>query len=76
MRDTERERERERERDIGRKRRRLPLGSLMQDSIPGPWLGLPPEPTADAQPLSHPDVSLLIYNEKYTFFLNGLLLSR
>ena len=32
----ERERERERGRDIGRGRSRLPVGSLMQDSIPGP----------------------------------------
>ena len=31
MRDTKRGR------DIGRGRSRLPVGSLMQDSIPGPW---------------------------------------
>ena len=31
MRDTERGR------DIGRGRSRLPMGSLMQNSIPGPW---------------------------------------
>ena len=30
------ERHRERSRDIGRGRSRLPVGSLMQDSIPGP----------------------------------------
>ena len=30
------ERHRERGRDIGRGRSRLPVGSLMQDSIPGP----------------------------------------
>ena len=33
MRDTHRERGR----DIVRGRSRLPMGSLMQDSIPGPW---------------------------------------
>ena len=27
----------ERDRDIGRRRSRLPVGSLMQDSIPGLW---------------------------------------
>ena len=32
MRDTQRE-----SRDIGRGRSRLPVGSLMQDLIPGPW---------------------------------------
>ena len=37
MRDTKRERERERGRDIGRGRTRLPIGSLMWDSISGPW---------------------------------------
>ena len=31
-----RETERERSRDIGRERSRLPAGSLMRDSIPGP----------------------------------------
>ena len=31
------ERERERGRDTGRGRSRLHAGSLMQDSIPGPW---------------------------------------
>ena len=40
MRDThterERERERERGRDKGRGRSRLPMGSRMQDLIPGP----------------------------------------
>ena len=44
MRDTEIER--------GRGRSRLPVGSLMKDLISG--LGPRPEPTADAQPLSHP----------------------
>ena len=44
MRDTERGR------DTGRGRSRLPVGILMQDSIPGSW----PEPKASAQPLSHP----------------------
>ena len=28
---------RDRSRDIGRERSRLHAGSLMQDSIPGPW---------------------------------------
>ena len=54
MRDTERVR------DTGRKRSRLPVGSLMQDSIPGPWGSLP-ELKADAQPLSPPGVSLNIF---------------
>ena len=36
MRERERERERERGRDTGRQRSRLPVGSLMWDSIPGP----------------------------------------
>ena len=31
------ERHAERSRDIGRGRSKLPVGSLMQDSIPGPW---------------------------------------
>ena len=37
--------------DIGRGRHRLPVGSLMWNSIPGP--GSQPEPKADTQPLSH-----------------------
>ena len=41
MRDTERGR------DIGRGRSRLPAGSPMQDSVPGP------EPKADTHPLGH-----------------------
>ena len=43
MRDTERGR------DIGRERSRLPVGSPMQDLIPGSQ----PEPKADTQPLGH-----------------------
>ena len=43
-------------RDLGRGRNRLPIKSPMQDSIPDP--GSRPEPKADAQPLSHPGVSL------------------
>ena len=49
------ERERERGRDIGRGRSRLPAGSLMWDSIPGPP-GSRSEPKADAQSLSHPGI--------------------
>ena len=44
--------ERCRGKDTHRGRSRLPEGSLMQDSIPGPLSG--PEPKADAQPLSNP----------------------
>ena len=44
----------ERGRDIGRRRSRLPTGSLMWNLIPK--LGSRPEPKADAQPLSHPGV--------------------
>ena len=44
----------EKGRDKGRRRSRLPAGSPMQDSIPGP--GSRPEPKADAKLLSHPDV--------------------
>ena len=47
MRDTHREA------DIDRGKSRLPAGSLMWDSIPGP--GSCPEPKADAQQLSHPE---------------------
>ena len=49
MRDTEKERQRHRGRS------RLPIGSPMQDSIPG-FPGSCPEPKADAQSLSHPGV--------------------
>ena len=49
------ETQRGRSRDTGRGRSRLPEGSLMWDSIPGP--GSWPEPKAEAQPLSHPDIS-------------------
>ena len=45
----------ERSRDIGRGRRKLPVGSPMQDSIPGPQDHTPSK--ADIKPLSHPDVS-------------------
>ena len=45
MRDTEKDR------DIGRGRSRLPVGDL----------GSPPEPKADAQPLSHPGIRKLIF---------------
>ena len=62
MRDTERGRE------IGRGRSRLPAGSTMWDSIPGP------EPKADAQPLSHPDVPISeICIKKFIRGLNNLL---
>ena len=33
----DRQRERERGRDTGRRKSRLPAGSPMWDSIPGPW---------------------------------------
>ena len=44
--------ETQRGRDTGRRRSRLPAGSPMWDSIPGP--GSRPELKVDAQPLSHP----------------------
>ena len=44
----------ERGTDIGRARGKLPVGSLMQDWIPGPRPGSCPEPKADTQLLSHP----------------------
>ena len=50
MRDTERGK------DTGRGRSRLPMGSSMWDSIPGP------EPEADAQPLSYPDAHFLKFS--------------
>ena len=43
----------ERHTERGRGKSKLPSGSLMWDSIPGPR-GSPPELKADAQPLSHP----------------------
>ena len=43
-------RDTERGRDPGKERSRLPVGSLIQDSIPEPW-DYPLK--ADAQPLSH-----------------------
>ena len=62
MRDTERERERGR--DIGRGRARLPCGEPNVGLDPRTW-GSPPEPKADAQPLSHPEVPIAItFNEK------------
>ena len=51
--------EREAGRETGRGRSRLPTGSPMLDSILDP-LGSGPEPKADAQPLSHPGVLLLL----------------
>ena len=47
---------RDRDRGRGRGRSRLPVGSLMWDSI----LGSRPEPKATAQPLSH-QVPLVMY---------------
>ena len=44
--------------DIGRGRSRIPVGSLIRDSIPKP--GSRPEPKADIQPLSHPGAPLLL----------------
>ena len=44
----------ERGRDIGRERHRLPMGSLMQDAIPGPGDHDLSQRQIDAQPLSHP----------------------
>ena len=49
MRDTERGR------DIGRGKSRLPVGSQVQDSLPGTSASHP-ESKADTQPLSHPGV--------------------
>ena len=54
MRDTQRERERERGRDTGRGRSRLPVGSPMWDSIPGP----------QDQPLSHPGIPTITFPNK------------
>ena len=48
------ERHTERGRDIGRGRSRLPVVSLMRDSIPGPQDQDLNQTKADAQPLSHP----------------------
>ena len=48
MRDTERET------DTGRGRSRLPVGSPMQDWIPGPQDHDLSQSQTDAQPLSHP----------------------
>ena len=54
-------------RDTGRGGSRLPVGTLMQDSTPGPW---PHDLTkADAQPLSHPDAPrVLSLKNLYTHF--------
>ena len=53
---------RERGRDTGRGRSRLPTGSPMWDSIPGPQTPRSgPEPKTDAQPLSHPGVPLPVF---------------
>ena len=49
----------ERGRDTGRGRSRLPAGSPMWDSIPGP--GSQPELKPDAQPLSHPGAPINNY---------------
>ena len=51
------ERQRERGRDIGSGRSRLPAGEPNVRLNPG-ILGPHPEPKADAQQLSHPDVPL------------------
>ena len=53
--------ERERGRDIGRGRSRLPTGNPMQNSVPGPRII--PELKADAQPLSHPGIPVVSYNQ-------------
>ena len=63
------ERYTERDKDISRGRSRLPAGSLMWDSIPGPRdpsqdhviPGSRSEPKADAQSLSHPGAPVLFY---------------
>ena len=52
--------QREREGETGQGRSRLPVKSLIWDSIPGP-LGSWPESKADAQPLSHPGVPVMYF---------------
>ena len=59
------ERHRKRGRDIGRRRSRIPAGSLIPDSIPG-LPGSQPEPKADAQPLSHPGAPNSGYWDDFT----------
>ena len=44
----------EKGRGVGRGRSRLPLRSLMQDLIPGPWDHNLSQRQTDAQPLRHP----------------------
>ena len=67
MRDTEREAD-----TIGRGRSRLPMGSLMRDSIPGPRDPDLSQRQADTQPLSHPSILRFVLNDgKVKIFFPG-----
>ena len=57
-------------RDIGRGKSRLPAGSQLWDSIPGP--GSHPELKADAQLLSHPGAPVYHVKKKAQLLFSEL----
>ena len=70
------ERHTERGRNIGRGRGMLPVGSLIQDSIPGRWDHNLNQRCLDTQPLNHLGVPLIFSLKSiYSKYDNGYLFS-